>query len=602
MANLSNINNKFLVTTGGNVLIGQTSAVGSSILQVTGNSTFAGNILFGTDGTYDIGSTSGSRPRNVVVSNSIAINTSTGAAGTLNVASTGTFGGKVQVNKAKSGTGVENYDLIRLNLTGTGAIGDSSTIAWHSTNGTKTAGIEGISGLDNIAYGELAFSTRRYTTDTYLEAMRINNRGNVGIGVTGPVTKLELPGSLTNSSLKVGTVETQSYSVNNAWISDNLYYDGSFKLRSAGYASQIYFGVSNGGADISFKRYPTGNAGDVVTGVTSLQLLGDGDVYIPGNVGIGTDSPRDKLTIFTPGSTKEEIALRLVNPVGFGPTGNGGAGSGSSIIFAQDRNTGENIPMAKIRNSQSATGTSCCGELIFSTAHSSFGGMIDKIQISSSGATTFKGAERPQIYLTSRYDYPNNPTFEANTFAIVAAKYIGTAPYEANRIVASNSTHLAFEAGSAERMRISNSGNITKPNSCAFSASTTAPGFLVTSTDSKITYNTENVDTNGNYDPTLSRFTAPVTGSYLIGTTNTCYISSVVNTYMAVYIVKNGSGTSYRFRGGGVDNDVNDWFGINGSVIIPLAQGDYIELFGYTNTGSFQIVNTEGHFYGYLIG
>ena len=40
MANLSNINDKFLVTTGGNVLIGQTAAVGSSILQVTGSSTF----------------------------------------------------------------------------------------------------------------------------------------------------------------------------------------------------------------------------------------------------------------------------------------------------------------------------------------------------------------------------------------------------------------------------------------------------------------------------------------------------------------------------------------------------------------------------------
>jgi len=36
MANLSNINNKFLVTTGGNVLIGQTGAIGSSLLQVNG--------------------------------------------------------------------------------------------------------------------------------------------------------------------------------------------------------------------------------------------------------------------------------------------------------------------------------------------------------------------------------------------------------------------------------------------------------------------------------------------------------------------------------------------------------------------------------------
>ena len=47
MANLSNINNKFLVTTGGNVLIGQTSAVGSSIFQVTGTSTFSGNVGIG---------------------------------------------------------------------------------------------------------------------------------------------------------------------------------------------------------------------------------------------------------------------------------------------------------------------------------------------------------------------------------------------------------------------------------------------------------------------------------------------------------------------------------------------------------------------------
>ncbi len=47
MANLSNINNKFLVTTGGNVLIGQTSAVGSSIFQVTGDITTTGKVNAG---------------------------------------------------------------------------------------------------------------------------------------------------------------------------------------------------------------------------------------------------------------------------------------------------------------------------------------------------------------------------------------------------------------------------------------------------------------------------------------------------------------------------------------------------------------------------
>ena len=50
MANLSNINNKFLVTTGGNVLIGQTSAIGSPILQVDGGATFMGSVSIGTTG------------------------------------------------------------------------------------------------------------------------------------------------------------------------------------------------------------------------------------------------------------------------------------------------------------------------------------------------------------------------------------------------------------------------------------------------------------------------------------------------------------------------------------------------------------------------
>jgi len=54
MANLSNINNKFIVTDGGNVLIGGNIS-GSSILQVTGNSTFTGNITTLADKRISIG-------------------------------------------------------------------------------------------------------------------------------------------------------------------------------------------------------------------------------------------------------------------------------------------------------------------------------------------------------------------------------------------------------------------------------------------------------------------------------------------------------------------------------------------------------------------
>ena len=356
MANLSNINNKFLVTTTGEVLVSETGAAGAGKLWVKNDSssyTRIANFYNTTDNSIPY----------ITVGNQAA-------------------------------EGADSCVVF--------AFADSTTDA-------NKFGWIGMAG-DGVGTG-----------------IHWKRGGNVGIGTVSPGAKLDISNVTGGTyALEISTPERDRA----------LFFYNSASVSDAG-----YLGIKRGSVDALNHRFATSG--------NSAVCIGEG------NFGIGNDSPRDKLTIFTPGSAEEEIALRLVNPIGFT-----NAGSGSSIIFAQDRNTGENIPMAKIRNSQSAGGTSCCGELIFSTAHSSFGGMIDKIQISSNGATTFKGAERPQIYLNSRYDYPNNPTFEANTLAIVAAKYIGTAPYEANRIVASNSTHLAFEAGGAEIMRIDSSGNV----------------------------------------------------------------------------------------------------------------------------------------------
>ena len=203
------------------------SAGDTESLRFTGaNSTFAGNILMGNTVTNPASGfadqtgiglkNSTTVPEIQVSSDSAAMQlgrTSTGGEGQIlglrkagniihnfdtnnvSIGTNATFAGQIQVDKTKSGTGVENYDLIRLNLSGTGAVGDSSTIGWFSTSGTKTAGIEGISGLDNILYGELAFHVRRYTTDTYDRVMTIDNRGNVGIGTVSPQTILDVRSS-----------------------------------------------------------------------------------------------------------------------------------------------------------------------------------------------------------------------------------------------------------------------------------------------------------------------------------------------------------------------------------------------------------------------
>ena len=111
MANLSNINNKFLVTTGGNVLIGQTSAIGSSIFQVTGNSTFAGDVnLTKTLNTAlsvnisNLNSGSGSQARFVAVSDggniqlkSVSIANTTYGAGDAGVINCDTMSGGFRI-------------------------------------------------------------------------------------------------------------------------------------------------------------------------------------------------------------------------------------------------------------------------------------------------------------------------------------------------------------------------------------------------------------------------------------------------------------------------------------------------------------------------
>ena len=129
MANLSNINNKFLVTTGGNVLIGQTSAVGSSIFQVTGNSTFAGTI---TSGTLSVGTSGTSR---FTATNAFPLQLNRGLAVDV-VGAAGTI-----LGLGAYSTGTTYIDAVRITgvLEGNGTDGDMSLQVLNS--GTHTTAL-----------------------------------------------------------------------------------------------------------------------------------------------------------------------------------------------------------------------------------------------------------------------------------------------------------------------------------------------------------------------------------------------------------------------------------------------------------------------------
>ncbi|USO08032.1 MAG: tail fiber domain-containing protein [Rhodospirillales bacterium] len=129
-------------------------------------------------------------------------------------------------------------------------------------------------------------TTPNGTVSSTVPRMTIDQNGNVGIGTNAPATALEVAPSISNSTIKTGGIEIQSYAVNNDWIADNMYYSGSgapWTYRANGYAAQMYFNSGN----ITFRTGPSGTAGGLFTPLTALQILNNG------NVGIGTTTPNE---------------------------------------------------------------------------------------------------------------------------------------------------------------------------------------------------------------------------------------------------------------------------------------------------------------------
>jgi hypothetical protein len=136
-------------------------------------------------------------------------------------------------------------------------------------------------------------------------------------------------------------------------------------------------------------------------------------------------------------------------------------------------------------------------------------------------------------------------------------------------------------------------------NTPAFDATKSGDQTLSNATDTKITFETEVIDTDSAFSS--SRFTVPSGkgGKYFVYAA-VGFATNGTN-LRQVYLIKNGS----EFRRlsnlqGGSGSGVNTYN--SAGVIVSLADGDYVEIYAYQNSGgSLDALSSICYFGGYKI-
>jgi hypothetical protein len=151
-----------------------------------------------------------------------------------------------------------------------------------------------------------------------------------------------------------------------------------------------------------------------------------------------------------------------------------------------------------------------------------------------------------------------------------------------------------------ERMRIDSAGRVTMPYQPYFEANFNGNLFNV-SANSKITQNREIYDLGGCYDPSNSRFTAPVTGRYFFSFHTIAY-GNYINGHIMFRV--NGSapgnttGTNHHFSS---NEGSSAWHSVNMVHVLRLSAGDYVEVWNGGTSIDYH-GNAWNRWTGYLLG
>ena len=352
-----------------------------------------------------------------------------------------------------------------------------------------------------------------------------------------------------------------------------------------------------------------------------------GQLVIGVNDGDDNDAPTTAVTV---ASTKnvtfagnvESPELNLKNPTSEDTSG----GRESQVVFKGLQSGGEESTLVKIQASHEGTSDDEKGQLTVGVNDGNDGSSpTTAVTIASTGKTSFSqnvglGVADPVSFLhleksdATAYDatdsdgqvsvgptiYLENPANANNTVGGQIVFGMRSTEEQA-RIGATggSSPSLVFGTADAQRMEITNDGEISMPLQPAWCARGSGTlSFSGTASDVVVANSTEITDIGGNYDTSTYQFTAPIDGTYFV-TMKLVTTTSGGARGPANKLYKNGSNVREVSIGYAASNYVTS----EGSIVVELDAGDYIEqrITNYNNT-TFNIDKGRCMFSGFLIG
>jgi hypothetical protein len=285
---------KIRILSGGNVGIGTTAPVAE--LNVVGTSTEQIVVSYDSTKRMLLGRTTGYgwiQPyTNAVSYDNLILNRDGGNVG---IGTTGPLA-KLEVN-AGAGTPAFNNGIAIVTGNSTYTTGHGGILQFQNED-VITAAIRGVResgwGSGMALYTHNTSSGNTFGT-TVVERMRITEAGNVGIGTTGPITKLEVYGGHSDTTARLYSIGNNAGSDASLdmWASEpGVTYDGS------GIGNNVnghpYYGRRNAGIAQSYIRFYNGGILLNTGSTTASQTV---TVLASGNVGINNTGPSYRLDV-----------------------------------------------------------------------------------------------------------------------------------------------------------------------------------------------------------------------------------------------------------------------------------------------------------------